>query len=55
MHENIAGGAVANNSPDDLKKWIMNPSALKPGTAMPTLGLSDDEATRIVAYLETLK
>ncbi|HLZ27910.1 MAG TPA: cytochrome c oxidase subunit II [Chloroflexota bacterium] len=51
----IAGGVVANNGPDDLKKWIMNPSALKPGTAMPTLGLSDDEATTIVAFLETLK
>jgi cytochrome c oxidase subunit 2 len=51
----IAGGAVANNGPDDLKKWIMNPPAVKPGTAMPNLGLTDDEATKIVAYLETLK
>jgi cytochrome c oxidase subunit 2 len=51
----IAGGAVPNNGPDDLKKWIMNPPALKPGTAMPNLGLTDDEATKIVAYLETLK
>jgi cytochrome c oxidase subunit 2 len=51
----IAAGAVANNGPDDLKKWIMNPPALKPGTAMPNLGLTDDEATKIVAYLETLK
>jgi len=38
-----------------LKKWIMNPPALKPGTTMPNLGLSDDDATKIVAYLETLK
>ena len=51
----IAGGAVPNNSPDDLKRWIMNPPAIKPGTAMPNLGLTDDEATKIVAYLETLK
>jgi cytochrome c oxidase subunit 2 len=51
----IAGGAVPNNGPDDLKKWIMNPPALKPGTAMPNLGLTDDEATKIVAFLETLK
>jgi cytochrome c oxidase subunit 2 len=51
----IAGGAVPNNSPDDLKRWIMNPAALKPGTAMPNLGLTDDEATKIVAFLETLK
>jgi cytochrome c2 len=51
----IAGGAVPNTGPDDLKKWIMNPQALKPGTAMPNLGLSDSDATNIVAYLETLK
>ena len=51
----IAGGAVPNTGPDDLKKWIMNPGALKPGTAMPNVGLTDDEATKIVAYLETLK
>ena len=51
----IAGGAVPNNGPDDLKRWILNPPAVKPGTAMPNLGLTDDEATRIVAYLETLR
>jgi cytochrome c len=51
----IAGGAVDNNGPDDLKAWIMNPPAKKPGTAMPNLGLTDDEATKIVAYLELLK
>lgn len=51
----IAGGAVPNAGPDDLKKWILNPAALKPGTAMPNVGLTDDEATNIVAYLETLK
>jgi cytochrome c len=51
----IAGGAVPNTGPDDLKKWILNPPAVKPGTAMPNVGLTDDEATKIVAFLETLK
>jgi cytochrome c oxidase subunit II len=51
----IAGGAVPNKGPDDLKRWIMDPPALKPGTIMPNLALSDQEATNIVAYLETLK
>jgi cytochrome c len=51
----IAGGAVPNTGPDDLKNWIMDPPALKPDTQMPNLGLSDDEATKIVAYLELLK
>ncbi|MBV9897443.1 MAG: c-type cytochrome, partial [Chloroflexi bacterium] len=51
----IAGGAVNNSGPDDLKAWILNPPAKKPGTLMPNLGLTDDEATKIVAYLELLK
>jgi cytochrome c1 len=51
----IAGGAVPNNGPDDLKRWILDPPAVKPGTQMPKLGLTDAEATQIVAYLETLK
>jgi cytochrome c1 len=51
----IAGGAVPNNGPDDLKKWLLDPPALKPGTLMPKLGLTDDEATKMVAFLETLK
>jgi cytochrome c1 len=51
----IAGGAVPNNGPDDLKRWILDPPAVKPGTAMPKLGLTDDEATKIVGYLETLR
>ncbi len=51
----IAGGAVQNKGPDSLKAWIMNPPGLKPGTIMPNLGLTDQEATNIVAYLETLK
>src|SRR5436309_14228311 len=31
----IAGGAVTNNGPADLQRWILDPPAAKPGTAMP--------------------
>jgi cytochrome c len=51
----IAGGAVPNNSPADLAKWIMDPPSLKPGTAMPKLGLSADEAAAAAAYLYTIQ
>jgi len=47
-------GSVPNNSIDDLAKWIQNPQALKTGTAMPTLGLSQDEATAAAAYLYSI-
>ena len=33
----------------------MNPGGLKPGTAMPPTGLTDDEGTKIAAYLELLE
>jgi cytochrome c1 len=51
----IAGGALPNNGPDDLKRWILDPPAAKPGTQMPKLDLTDGEATAIVAFLETLR
>jgi cytochrome c2 len=48
-------GTVPNTSVDDLAKWIQNPQALKPGTAMPTLGLSADEAAAAAAYLYSIQ
>jgi cytochrome c2 len=51
----IAGGAVPNHGQDDLKKWVEDAPSVKPGTAMPNVGLTDDEATKVAAYLETLK
>jgi cytochrome c oxidase subunit II len=51
----IAGGAIPNTGPEDLKAWIINPAAMKPGTLMPVIGLTDTEATHIVAFLETLR
>jgi cytochrome c1 len=51
----IAGGAVPNTGPDDLMKWIADPAALKPGTPMPKVPLTQDELTKIVDFLETLK
>lgn len=50
----IAGGVVPNNTVEDLAKWIQNPQALKPGTAMPNLGLSETEALQAAQYLYTL-
>ena len=46
------GGA---NTPAHVKAWIQNPQQLKPGTMMPNLGLSDQEASDLTAFLLTLK
>ncbi|MEX0653697.1 MAG: c-type cytochrome [Phycisphaeraceae bacterium] len=39
------------NTPDNLAHWIQYPQQVAPGTAMPTLGVSEQEARDIVAYL----
>jgi cytochrome c oxidase subunit 2 len=48
-------GAILDNNPENLARWIMNPSEVKPGANMPTLGLSGQELNDLVAYLESLK
>lgn len=43
------------NTPENLERWLQNPRAVEPGTAMPDLGLSADQAEDITAYLYTLR
>jgi cytochrome c oxidase subunit 2 len=38
-----------------LDQWIRDPQAIKPGSRMPQIGLSDADRAAIVAYLEQLK
>jgi cytochrome c oxidase subunit 2 len=40
---------------ENLKRWIKDPPAVKPGTAMPNLGLDDDTINKIVQFLLTQK
>lgn len=47
--------AIADNNPENLRKWLANPSAMKPGSLMPNLNLSPEALDRLVAYLEGLK
>jgi cytochrome c2 len=48
------GGRVPN-TPENRVRWILDPSALAPETAMPTIGLDALEARDVAAYLETLR
>lgn len=43
------------NTADNLVRWIMSPQSVEPGNAMPNLGLSEDEARSVAAYLYTLR
>jgi len=42
------------NTPDNLVRWIRTPHAVKPGTAMPDMGVSETHARQMAAYLATL-
>ena len=48
------GGALANTHAN-MVRWLKSPPEVKPGTAMPDLGVSDQDAHDLAAYLATLK
>lgn len=48
-------GGELPNTPPNLIRWIRDPPAVEPGTAMPALGLSEQQARDAAAYLYTLR
>ncbi len=58
------GGGTVIHTPDTMAEWIRDPSQLKPGVLMPTLGvavgdvpavLSEDDIAALVTYLESMR
>jgi mono/diheme cytochrome c family protein len=49
----IAGTLI--NTPQNMARWIMHTQQVKPGTAMPQLGVGVGEAWEMAAYLATLR
>jgi cytochrome c oxidase subunit 2 len=50
----IASGA-AKNTPENLRLWIQDPNAIKPGSLMPAMKLSDSDLDAVVSFMETLR
>jgi cytochrome c oxidase subunit II len=50
----IAAGA-AQNTRDNLRLWVKDPGAIKPGCLMPAMQLSDADLEAVVTYMETLR
>lgn len=48
-------GGVVTNTPQNLIRWIMDPQAIDAKTAMPAVGVTEDQARDIAAYLYTLR
>jgi cytochrome c oxidase subunit 2 len=50
----IASGA-ADNTTENLDRWITDPDVIKQGSLMPAMHLTADQVREITAYLNTLK
>jgi len=50
----IASGA-AENTAENLRLWVQNPDAIKPGSLMPAMKVSNADLDSLVAYMETLR
>lgn len=42
------------NTPENMLRWLQSPPAIRPGTAMPTLGVTEEDARDMTAYLYSL-
>jgi cytochrome c len=52
--KNFIGG-VLNNTPANMVRWLKDPPAVSPKTAMPNLGLKDSELRDVASYLYTIR
>ena len=50
----IASGAAANTA-ENLRLWLRNPDAIKPGSLMPAMKLNESDLDALVRYLRTLE
>jgi cytochrome c oxidase subunit II len=50
----IASGA-AENTPENMRVWLKNPDAIKPGSLMPAMKLSETELDALVGYMQSLR
>lgn len=55
MSRDTIGAGAALNTPRNLRSWIHDPKAFKPGCLMPAMGLSDSQLDSVTAYMETLR
>ena len=46
---------ILQNTPENLVKWIYDPPAIDPQTAMPNVHLSETDAKDIASYLYTIR
>ncbi len=55
MSRDTIGAGAAANTPQNLRLWIEDPDAFKPGSLMPAMNLTGPEFDRLNDYLLTLR
>jgi cytochrome c oxidase subunit II len=50
----IASG-TAENTPENLRVWLKDPDAIKPGSLMPAMNMTDAELDALVRYMQSLR
>jgi len=49
------GAGIADNTPENLRRWLADPQRVKQGVKMPDFKFTDEQVTQLAAYFETLK
>lgn len=55
MSRKTLASCMVENTPENLRRWLVDPQQIKPGCLMPAFGLGDRECNEIVRYLLTLR
>ena len=55
MSRATLGAGVIPNTPQNLRAWVKDPQAIKPGNLMPNMQLNPQELDQVVTYLSSLK
>jgi cytochrome c oxidase subunit 2 len=55
MSRKTLATGMAENNRAELRKWVANPQAIKPGCWMPAMGLGERDVDAVVDYLMTLR
>jgi cytochrome c oxidase subunit 2 len=55
MSRDTLGSGVIPNTPKNLRAWVKDPQAIKPGNLMPDMQLDPRELDAVVSYLSSLK
>jgi cytochrome c2 len=55
MGKRIFIAGLLRNTPGNMVTWLRDPQKIVPGNAMPDMGLSEQEARDITAFLYTLE